>query len=189
MLDDGGVADESVGIEEAQRLPEGQVPGLHREDRPNRFIGNLRRLPGDRLGLEISFPGLSEVAGVQRGLPDFCDRAGKRLAHLGRDQASIGFRPPVQQVSEPSEKGPPLVHGRARPAQPSIPSSLKADVCFRLVVLRIASDELTCCGIVRLKRHAVLLIIMGLWRGQTCAVHDELISSSNGDRLMSIVRQ
>ena len=30
---------------------------------------------------------------------------------------------------------------------PPLPSALKADVCFRLVVLRIGSDELTCCGI------------------------------------------
>jgi Epoxide hydrolase N terminus len=85
----------------------------------------------------------------------------RRLTHLGRDQASIGFRPPVQQVSEPSEKGPALLQGCSRRAQPSFPSSLKADVCFRLVVLRIGSDELTSCGIMRLKRHTVLLIIKG----------------------------
>jgi hypothetical protein len=43
MLDDGGVADKRGGVEEAQRLPEGQIPRLYGEDRPNRFVGNLRR--------------------------------------------------------------------------------------------------------------------------------------------------
>ena len=100
------------------------------------------------MGLEIGFPRLSEVAGVQRGFLDFCNRVRKRLAHLGGDQAAIGFRPLVQQVGEPGEKGPALVQGRARPVQPSLPSALKPDVRFRLVVLRIGSDELIRCGIV-----------------------------------------
>ena len=147
MLDDRGVSDKSGGIEEAQRLPERQVPRLHGEDRPNQFIGNLRRYPGDRLGLEIGFPRLRLVAGVPGGFLNFGNRGRKRLAHLGRDQAAIGFRALLQQVGQANQKGPALVQGRARPAQPSVPGALKADVCFRLVVLRIDSDELTCCGI------------------------------------------
>jgi hypothetical protein len=35
MLDDGGVVDKNGGIEEAERLAEGQVPRLYGEDRPN----------------------------------------------------------------------------------------------------------------------------------------------------------
>lgn len=112
------------------------------------------------MGLEIGFPRLSLVAGVQGRFPDFCNRVSKRLAHLGRDQAAIGFRPLVQQVGEPNEKSAALVQGRARPAQPSLPGTLNADVCFRLVVLRIGSDKLTRCGIMGLKGHAVLLVAM-----------------------------
>src|SRR5260221_12451645 len=97
---------------------------------------NLRGYPGIRWGLEMGSPRLSLVAGVSGGFLDFCDRVGKRLAPLGRDQAAIGFRPLVQQVGEPNEKSPALAPGRARPAQPTLPSPVKADGCFRLVVRR-----------------------------------------------------
>ncbi len=43
VLDDRGVADKGCGVEEAQHLPEGYVPGLNGEDRPYRFIYDLRR--------------------------------------------------------------------------------------------------------------------------------------------------
>jgi hypothetical protein len=52
------------GIEEAQHLPEGQVPWLHRKVRPYGFISNLRRQTGDGLRLEIGFARFREVPGV-----------------------------------------------------------------------------------------------------------------------------
>src|SRR4030088_112724 len=43
VLDERGIADKGCGVEEAQHLPEGHVPRLNGEDRPYRFIDDLRR--------------------------------------------------------------------------------------------------------------------------------------------------
>src|SRR6201998_3031654 len=64
VLDESGIADKGCGVEEAQHLPEGYVPRRNGEDRPYRFIYDLRRYAGDRLWLEISFTRFGEVAGV-----------------------------------------------------------------------------------------------------------------------------
>ena len=42
VLDERGIADQGCGVEEAQHLPEGYVPRLNGEDRPYRFIDDLR---------------------------------------------------------------------------------------------------------------------------------------------------
>src|ERR1700738_1478877 len=47
VLDERGIADQGCGVEEAQHLPEGYVPRLNGEDRPYRFIDDLRRYAGD----------------------------------------------------------------------------------------------------------------------------------------------
>jgi hypothetical protein len=85
VLDDRGIADKGCGVEEAQHLPERYVPRLNGEDRPYRFINDLRRYAGDGLWLEISLPRFGEMAGVPGGFLDLEDGVCQRLAHLGGD--------------------------------------------------------------------------------------------------------
>src|ERR1700693_6301117 len=134
VLDDRGIADKGCGVEEAQHLPEGYVPRLNGEDRPDRVVDYLLRYAGDGLRLEISLPRFGEVAGGPSGFLDLENGVRQWLAHLSGDQAAIGPGPLFQQLGEPSEKGDSLPQGSAGPDPPSVPSALQACVNLRLIV-------------------------------------------------------
>jgi hypothetical protein len=147
MLDDDGIADQCRRDEEAQHLPEGQVPGHHAEDRPDRFVNDMGGRPRDGLGREISLTGFGEVARARGSFLDLADGFRQGLAHLGGDEAAIGLGPRLQQFREAEEEGDPLGQRGAGPALPALPDQLQPLVGLGGVMLGIGAEQLARRGV------------------------------------------
>jgi hypothetical protein len=91
VLHDGGVAGEEGGSEEADHLPEREVPGHDGEDRAEALVADAAGL-GGALDLHWFEPAGAEVGGGAAGggaFPDLAARFVDGLAHLERHQAGV----------------------------------------------------------------------------------------------------
>jgi hypothetical protein len=98
VLEQANVAGHKRGGEEAEDLPEGEVPGHNGEDDANGVVANVRlgMLGGDSFGGEEADSVVGVIAADGGAFGDFFAGGGEGLAHLGGhddgELFAIGFK-------------------------------------------------------------------------------------------------
>src|ERR1700753_2827415 len=155
MLHHDCVSHQRSGNEEAQHLPEREIPGHDRQHRAKRFINHSTRCSGNGFRLDIRRAFASEMPRAESCLLHFAQRFADRLTHLERDQTRVIVCARFQQLCQTNQKCSPLRKRSAGPLLPSIPAALQADLKFLRSMLRVSVQKLTSSRISRLECHSV----------------------------------
>ena len=146
VFDYRGVAGEEGRGEEADHLPEREIPRHHGKDRPDALEAHpgLARRRLDREGRQPARPELRRSAAGHRAFLDLAARLGDRLPHLRGDQPGERLDLCIETIGERHEQlGPPLdTQGRVtgRQARADVASSARS-ICARFVQ-RIGAERL-----------------------------------------------
>jgi hypothetical protein len=141
VLDHHSVADQRSRYEEAQNLPEWQVPGHDAEHGTERLIDDLALRAGDGLRRDVVRAGLREMPRSECSLLYLGLGFREWFAHLQRDQASKLVNPPLERIGEPVQERGTLGKRRGRPVFPAGPRACEAGLDLGGRMFRIPGDD------------------------------------------------
>ncbi len=143
VLHHGGVAGEEGRGEEADDLPEREVPGHNGEDRAEALVADAAR-PGRARDRHRLKPAGAEVGGGAAGGGAFTDLAARLvdgLAHLQRHQAGVVLDMGVEPVGEGAQQVGTLGDGHGTQLRPGAPAPDETGIDFGVGMQREAAEE------------------------------------------------